>query len=96
MKTNPTGKGARTYTVQGRVQGVGFRAFVQHAARLAGVRGWAGNRDDGSVEVYAVGTPEQLAEFSGYVWKGPRMADVRHVEEKEAAVEDCTDFDIRY
>jgi acylphosphatase len=96
LKTQSANKAARRYTVSGRVQGVGFRAFVQNAADAVGVRGWAANRDDGSVEVYAVGTPEQLLEFSGYIRKGPRQADVRHVDEKEAAVEDCIDFDIRY
>jgi acylphosphatase len=96
LKTQSANKAARRYTVSGRVQGVGFRAFAQHAAESLGVRGWAANRDDGSVEVYAVGTSEQLSEFSGYVRKGPRMADVRSVDEKEAAIEDCIDFDIRY
>jgi acylphosphatase len=96
LKTQSANKAARRYTVSGRVQGVGFRAFAQNAADAVGVCGWAANRDDGSVEVYAVGTNEQLLEFSGYIRKGPRQADVRHVDEKEAAVEDCIDFDIRY
>jgi acylphosphatase len=91
-----SGGSARKYVVKGRVQGVGFRAFVQDAAESLGVRGWAGNRGDGSVEVYAIGTPEQLSELSGYLWKGPRMADVRHVDEMEAAVEDWNDFQVRY
>ena len=94
MKTKQSGSVARKYIVKGRVQGVGFRAFVHYAAENLGVRGWARNRDDGSVEVYAVGSPEQLADFSGYIWKGPRMADVRHVDETEAAVEEWIDFQI--
>lgn len=96
MKTKSSNKAARKYVVKGRVQGVGFRAFAQNVADSLGVRGWARNLDDGNVEVYAVGTPEQLSEFSGYMWKGPRMSDVRHVDEMEAAVDDSTDFDIRY
>ena len=82
--------------MRGRVQGVGFRAFVEHAATRIGVRGWARNADDGSVEVYASGTPEQLSELSSYLWRGPRMSEVRHVEETEAPVEECADFQIRY
>lgn len=82
--------------VRGRVQGVGFRDFVQHAADRVGVRGWARNSDDGGVEVYATGTPEQLSELSGYLRTGPRMADVRGVEESEAPLEGCIDFRIRY
>ena len=88
-------KAARKYKIDGRVQGVGFRAFVQHAANRLGVRGWARNLADGSVEVYAKGTPEQLAEFAGLVRQGPRFAEVRTVEELEAELEHWSDFLIR-
>ncbi len=81
--------------MKGRVQGVGFRAFVQHVGSALGVRGWARNCDDGSVEVYATGSPEQLSELAGYLWKGPRLSDVRGVDETEAAVEEWSDFQIR-
>ena len=87
---------ARKYVVKGRVQGVGFRAFVQYAADSLDIRGWTRNSDDGSVEVYAVGTPEQLSALSAYLWRGPRMAIVRHVDEMEAAVEEWSDFQIRF
>ena len=93
-KTN--NKAARRYVVKGRVQGVGFRAFVQHVAGGLGVRGWAKNCDDGSVEVYATGALEQLSELCGYLWKGPRASDVRQVDETEAAIEEWSDFQIRY
>ena len=96
MRTKHLGRLARKYIVKGRVQGVGFRAFVQYAADSVGVRGWVKNRDDGNVEAYALGTPEQLSEFAGYLWKGPRMSDVRHVDEMEASVEECIDFQVRY
>ena len=86
---------ARQYHVRGRVQGVGFRWFIQKVADSLGVRGWARNRDDGSVEVYAVGTAEQLSELCSYLWRGPRAVDVRHVDESEAAIEQCSDFHIR-
>lgn len=78
--------------VRGRVQGVGFRFFVEHAANSLGVRGYARNLDDGQVEVYAVGSPEQLAELAGLLWKGPGMAEVRGVDEEEAAVENRSGF----
>ena len=78
---------ARKFLIRGRVQGVGFRYFVQHAADALGVRGYARNLDDGRVEVYAVGSPEQLSQLAGMLWKGPRMAEVRGVDEEEAPVE---------
>lgn len=87
---------ARKYEVRGRVQGVGFRYFVQHIASAIGVRGWARNRADGSVEVYAVGSEPQLSELAAQLWRGPRWAEVRHVDEIEAAVQECSDFQIRH
>jgi len=88
-------KQARLYRVRGQVQGVGFRYFVEHSANALGVRGWVRNVDDGSVEVYAVGTPAQLSELAGLLWKGPRWAEVRGVEEAEAALERHSGFAIR-
>jgi acylphosphatase len=87
-----TQKEARLYRVRGRVQGVGFRYFVEHAASKLGIRGWVRNLDDGSVEVYAVGTPAQLADLAGLLWKGPRWAEVRGVAESDAPVEDHAGF----
>ncbi len=87
---------ARRYYIRGRVQGVGFRYFVEHVAAQIGVSGYARNLDDGRVEVYAAGTPEQLSELAGYLRKGPRMADVRGVEEMEAELRDYDGFRIDY
>jgi acylphosphatase len=85
---------ARRYFVRGRVQGVGFRWFVQKSAAGLGVRGYTRNLDDGRVEVYAIGSPEQLNELNGLLWKGPRMADVRSVDEEDATLEKVSDFRI--
>jgi len=86
---------ARLFRVRGRVQGVGFRYFVDHSARALGVRGWVRNDDDGSVQVYAVGTAAQLSELAGHLWKGPRWAEVRGVDESEAAFEHHSGFSVR-
>ncbi len=85
---------ARRYFVRGRVQGVGYRYFVQRAASRLGVAGWVRNLDDGRVEVYAVGRDEQLSELAGFLRKGPTLADVRGVEEQEAAVEPHGSFSV--
>lgn len=85
---------AKRYLVRGRVQGVGFRYFAQRAAEELRVNGYARNLDDGRVEVYAVGTPEQLSELAGRLWKGPRFADVHGVEEHEANVQQYDTFHI--
>ena len=75
----------RRYTVTGRVQGVGFRWFVEHAAVQLGVAGWVRNRGDGSVEVLASGTREQLHKLYGELLKGPRASRVEKVEVEDAA-----------
>jgi acylphosphatase len=90
-----TDKQARLYRVRGRVQGVGFRYFVEQSAQALGVRGWVRNVDDGTVEIYAVGTPAQLSELAGLLWKGPRWAEVRGVEEAEASLEQHSGFFVR-
>jgi len=86
---------ARLYRVRGRVQGVGFRYFVEHSASGLGLAGWVRNHDDGSVEVYAVGAAEQLSELAGLLWKGPRWAEVRGVDETEAPLEHVHGFSVR-
>jgi acylphosphatase len=85
---------AKRYFIRGRVQGVGFRYFAQRAAVQLGVSGYARNLDNGRVEVYAVGTAEQLAELAGLLWTGPRFSSVRGVEEQEAAVQQYDTFEI--
>jgi len=50
------------------------------------------NEDDGRVQVYAIGTPEQLNRLAAFLYQGPRMAEVRGVEEQEAAVQQLSSF----
>jgi acylphosphatase len=85
---------ARRWFVRGRVQGVGYRYFAQQAAAGLGLTGYARNLDDGRVEVYAVGPAPKLAELAGMLHRGPRFADVRGVEEQEAAVQEGGSFRI--
>ena len=74
----------RRYLVRGRVQGVGFRWFVEREAHILGVAGWVRNNPDSSVEVLAMGTREQLAGLRSRLREGPRAARVDNVEEFEA------------
>jgi acylphosphatase len=83
---------ARRWYVSGRVQGVGFRWFVEKNATALGLRGWVRNEDDGRVQVYAIGTTRQLNELAGLLHRGPRMAEVRRVEEQEAAMQQLSSF----
>ncbi len=71
------------FLVKGRVQGVGFRWFVQREAAELGLRGWVRNTDDGCVEIVAAGAPELLAELRGTLQKGSRGSRVDAVLEHE-------------
>ena len=66
--------------VQGRVQGVYFRASAQREARRLGVTGWVRNRSDGSVEILAEGEEEAIRELFGWAQKGPSAARVDRVD----------------
>ena len=74
----------RKYVVRGRVQGVGFRWYVEREARLLGLSGWVRNNSDGSVEVLASGTAEQLSALRSRLHQGPRAARVDNVDESDA------------
>jgi acylphosphatase len=75
---------ARRFVVRGRVQGVGFRWFVEREAHMLQIAGWVRNNHDGSVEVLAQGTRDQLSGLRSRLREGPRAARVDAVEEAEA------------
>lgn len=71
----------RRIIVRGRVQGVGFRWFVQDVAADIGVSGWVRNLPDGrSVEALAEGTPEQLDRLAARMRQGPPGSHVGELE----------------
>jgi acylphosphatase len=73
------------YLVKGRVQGVGFRWFVQREAAEIGLKGWVRNTDEGHVEIVAAGSHEDLAELKDALRKGSRGSRVDGVIEHELA-----------
>jgi acylphosphatase len=75
---------ARRFLVRGRVQGVGFRWFAEREAHILQIAGWVRNNPDGSVEVLAMGTREQLSGMRSRLREGPRAARVDDIEESDA------------
>jgi acylphosphatase len=75
---------ARRFVVRGRVQGVGFRWFVEREAHTLGIAGWVRNNSDGTVEVLAMGTRDQLSGLRSRLREGPRASRVDDVAEAEA------------
>jgi len=78
---------ASRYMVTGRVQGVGYRNYVEHTAGKLNVDGYVRNRRDGSVEVFAMGAPEELLKLRKALERGPIMAQVGRVSEEASDVE---------
>ncbi len=66
--------------IEGRVQAVGFRAFVIDHAQALGLTGWVRNKGDFQVEVWAEGPQADLDRLLVYLRRGPSMAYVTNVE----------------
>jgi len=77
---------AKRFFVSGRVQGVGFRFFAERTAASLGVGGYVRNLYDGRVEVYAIGSAEQMDALKNALQRGPRMAGVDLVDEHDAEI----------
>jgi acylphosphatase len=71
---------AARFVVSGKVQGVFFRASTREQAQRLQLRGHARNRDDGCVEVLAVGPAQAVDALAGWLRHGPPGARVDHVE----------------
>ena len=84
----------RRYVVSGRVQGVGFRWFVEREAAQIGVTGWVRNCTNGDVEVMATGTREQHTSLRQKLQQGPRAARVDYVGESRAPLLEAPSFRI--
>jgi acylphosphatase len=84
--------------VRGRVQGVGFRYFVDDQARALGLSGWVRNLDDGStVEAVAEGPEDRLRDFEARLRHGPRFARVESLESTWSdQPEDHAGFELRW
>jgi acylphosphatase len=78
----------RRIVVRGRVQGVGFRAFVEDEARERRVAGWVRNRRDGSVEAVIAGSLEEVDRMTAAVRRGPPAARVETADVSQAGDED--------
>ncbi len=87
---------ARRFLVRGRVQGVGYRAFVWREAAHLGLSGWVRNRVDGAVEVVARGPSELLDALRAVLERGPAWSDVDSVEETPVEPDQAgTGFSVR-
>ena len=91
---NPGALVGRRFAVRGRVQGVGFRDFVQREASRRAITGYTRNLGDGSLLVCAIGAFGAIAELEAMLHRGPRGADVRGVDIEEMPPQAFDDFRI--
>ena len=81
--------------IEGRVQGVGYRAFVERNAEALGLVGWVRNRCDGCVEAVFQGPDETIDEMLVLCRRGPPGCVVTNVETIGEGVGAFTGFEVR-
>ncbi|MEH2554842.1 acylphosphatase [Bradyrhizobium algeriense] len=74
----------RHITIRGRVQGVGYRYFVEHEARSRDLEGWVRNRRDGGVEAVFSGPAAAVTAMIAACRRGPSSARVQAVQDEAA------------
>jgi acylphosphatase len=83
---------AKLVTIQGVVQGVGFRDWMLARARALGVDGWVRNRADGAVEALVAGDADAVEELLRSCRRGPPLAQVTSITEEMAEPPDSPGF----
>jgi len=78
--------------IAGRVQGVGYRLWMEAAAHRLGVDGWVRNRPDGTVEALVSGDVAAVEELLRACRRGPKLAAVVSIEEELAEPPDQPGF----
>ena len=79
---------AKQIIVHGRVQGVGFRYFVQHVGNRLGLTGNVRNCPDSTVEIVVEGDARKISDFIKQVEKGPSLSRVQHLDIIDIPVQD--------
>lgn len=95
MEVGPTAHRTVHVLIDGRVQGVGYRAWAFEHAQALGLSGWVRNRRDGTVEAVFSGPPITVAEMLAACRHGPGPADVATVTVLAEAGEAPAAFEIR-
>ncbi|CAN5598007.1 acylphosphatase [soil metagenome] len=92
MSDGPT---RRRVVISGDVQGVSFRDATRREAERAGLAGWVGNRDEGSVEAVFEGDADAVERLVEWCRSGPSSADVDGVEASEEEPQGESGFEVR-
>lgn len=85
----------KLFKITGHVQGVWFRASTKDQANILGIKGWAKNMPDGSVEVMACGDPEKIQLLHEWLKKGPQLARVDAVDCIDVELQNFSEFTVK-
>lgn len=83
----------KKFTVNGKVQGVWYRASTQQEALRLGLTGYAKNLASGDVEVVACGEEAALDTLEQWLWQGPPLASVNEVNVNELELQEYNTFE---
>lgn len=86
-------KSIRLY-IAGTVQGVFFKSFIKENAEKLGITGFVRSLEDGRVEVFIEGNPEEVRKMIEICKKGPKHSEIKSIEEKEEKFQDFKQFKI--
>ena len=81
--------------IDGRVQGVGYRAWCARQAGARGLSGWVRNLKTGLVEAVFTGPEDAVASMLGALWQGPDFSKVTSVSESPHAIPQAGPFEVR-
>jgi acylphosphatase len=86
------------FVVKGRVQGVYYRKFIARRLRAMGIMGYVRNLDDGSVEIVARLTEDQVGEVRKALMEGSPLSEVKEIDMETLSEDDLLydGFEIRY
>jgi len=84
-------KSVRLY-IEGTVQGVFFRQFIQENAERQNIKGFVRNLEDGKVEVFAEGDNDNVDKMIELCKQGPKHSQIRNVEVKEEKFQGFKEF----
>jgi len=86
-------KAVRLY-ITGTVQGVFFRAFIKENAERYDVKGFTRNLEDGRIEVFLEGNPDEVNKMIELCKKGPRHSVIKNVDIKDEKFQGFKDFKV--
>ena len=86
-------KSVRLY-IEGVVQGIFFRPFVKENAERYDVKGFVRNLEDGRIEIFLEGNPDNVNKMIELMKKGPKHSQIRKVVVKAEKFQDFKSFKI--